>query len=104
MLKAYQTQGTKRALRVILESDYLDDKTLKDYCLCLDCVNIAPGLYISLCLPDTYPKINIDEYFNYTDLMGIDVTKNSKEREESFSVLLEILETKYGIEYVGLEY
>ena len=104
MLKAYQTQGTKRALRVILESDYLDDRTLKDYCLCLDCVDIAPDLYISLLLADTYPKINIDEYFNYTDLMGIDVTKDSKEREESFSVLLEILETKYGIEYVGLEY
>ena len=102
-LKAYQTQGTKRALRVILESDYLDDKTLKDYCLCLDCVNITPDLYISLYLPDTYPKINIDEYFAYTDLMGIDVTKMSKEREESFSVLIAILENKYGIEYVDAE-
>ena len=104
MLKAYKTHGPRRALRVILESDYLDDKTLKDYCLCLDCVNITPDLYISLCLSDIYPKINIDEYFNYTDLMGIDITKISKEREESFSVLLEILETKYGIEYVDLNY
>ena len=103
MLKAYQTQGPRRALRVTLESDYLDDRTLEYYCLCLDCLNITPDLYISLCLPATYPKINIDEYFNYTYLMGIDVTKISKEREESFSVLLEILETKYGIEYVDAE-
>ena len=103
-LKAYQTQGPRRALRVILESDYLDSRTLEDYRLCLDCVNITPDLYISLSLPDSYPRINIDEYFNYTDLMGIDVTKISKEREESFSILLGILETKYGIEYVDLEY
>ena len=103
-LKAYKTTSARRALRVILESDYLDDKTLKDYRLCLDCVNISTDLYISLLLLDTYPKINVDEYFAYTDLMGIDVTKDSKEREESFSVLLEILETKYGIEYVDAEY
>ena len=100
MLKAYKTNYTKRALRVVLESDYLDDKTLKDYCLCLDCVDISTDLYISLILPDSYPKINIDEYFTYTDLMGIDITRDSKEREESFSILLKILETKYGIEYV----
>ena len=103
-LKAYKFTNSLRVLRVTLESDYLDDKTLKDYQLYLDCVGIAPNLYISLCLPDAYPKINIDEYFTYTDLMGIGVTKVSKEREESFSVLLEILETKYGIEYVDAEY
>ena len=34
------------------------------------------------------------------DEMGIDLDTITKEREESFSVLLEILETKYGIEYV----
>ena len=103
MLKAYQTQGPRRALRVILESDYLDSRTLEDYRLCLDCVNITPDLYISLCLPDSYPRINIDEYFNYIELMGTDISILSKEREESFSVLLEILETKYGIEYVDAD-
>ena len=35
--------------------------------------------------------------------MGIDLATITKEREESFAVLIEILETKYGIEYVEPE-
>ena len=101
MLKAYKT-STSRALRVTLVSDYLDKEALKEYCSYLDCVNIATDLYISIYLTH-YPIINIDEYFIYTDLMNIDVTRFSVEREESFSILLEILETKYGIEYVDSE-
>ena len=102
MLKAYKTP-TKRALRVTLESDYLDEETLEKYCRYFDCVSITNDLYISIYLPTHYPIINIDEYFIYVDLMGIDATRDSAEREESFSVLLEILETKYGIEYVDSE-
>ena len=60
-------------------------------------------MYISLYRQFKYPIINIDEYFNYIELMGIDLATISKEREESFSVLLKILETKYGIEYADSE-
>ena len=103
MLKAYKTKGTVRALRVALVSDYLDEKTLKKYCSYLDCVRITTDLYISIYPSTHYPIINIDEYFNYVELMGIDLSIISKAREESFQVLREILETKYGIEYVDAE-
>ena len=103
MLKAYKTLSTRRAVRVTLVSDYLDEETLKKYCSYLDCVRIATDLYISIYLPTHYPIINIDEYFMYVDLMNIDITTISVEREESFSILLGILKTKYGIEYVDSE-
>ena len=103
MLKAYKTANPRRALRVVLVSDYLDDRTLEDYRRDLDCLALSPEMYISLFRSASYPIINIDEYFNYIELMGIDISILSKEREESFSVLLEILETKYGIEYVDFE-
>ena len=103
MLKAYKTKDTSRALRMTLVSDYLDEETLKKYCSYLDCVRIATDLYISIYLPTHYPIINIDEYFAYIDLMGIDISILSKERQESFAVLIAILETKYGIEYVDAE-
>ena len=103
MLKAYKTTNTRRALRGVLVSDYLDDRTLEDYCKKLDCVNLSPEMYISLFKASNYPIINIDEYFNYIELMGIDLAIITKAREESFSVLLEILEAKYGIEYVEPE-
>ena len=102
MLKAYKT-ADKRSLRVVLVSDYLDDRTLEDYRKKLDCITLSPEMYISLFKASNYPIINIDEYFNYIELMDIDIAILSKEREESFSVLLEILETKYGIEYVDPE-
>ena len=103
MLKAYKTANARRALRVVLVSDYLDDRTLREYRKDLDCSAISPEMYISLFSTSRYPVINIDEYFNYIELMGIDLATITKEREESFSVLLEILETKYGIEYVDPE-
>ena len=103
MLKAYKTVNTRRALRVTLVSDYLDDRPLEEYRKKLDCLGISTEMYISLFRASHYPVINIDEYFNYIELMGIDISILSKEREESFSVLLEILETKYGIEYVDAE-
>ena len=103
MLKAYKTPSTRRAVRVTLVSDYLDEETLKKYCSYLDCVRIANDLYISIYLRTHYPIINIDEYFNYIELMGISLAILSKERKESFSVLIGILETKYGIEYVDSE-
>ena len=102
-LKAYKTVNTRRALRVVLVSDYLDDSALADYRNKLDCSVIAPEMYISLFRSASYPTMNIDEYFNYIELVGIDLAIPSKEREESFSVLIEILETKYGIEYVDSE-
>ena len=103
MLKAYKTTNIRRSLRVVVVSDYLDDRTLGDYRKKLDCVSLSPEMYISLFKASNYPIINIDEYFNYIELMGIDLATISKEREESFAVLLEILETKYGIEYVDSE-
>ena len=103
MLKAYKTAHARRSLRVVLVSDYLDDSALEDYRKKLDCLTLSPEMYISLFRLASYPIINIDEYFNYIELMGIDLATFSKEREESFAVLLEILETKYGIEYVDPE-
>ena len=103
MLKAYKTVNPRRALRVSLVSDYLDRRTLKKYRTTLDCLTLSPEIYISIFSESHYPVVNIDEYFNYIELMGIDLATFTKEREESFSVLLEILEAKYGIEYVGLE-
>ena len=103
MLKAYKTANARRALRVTLVSDYLDDRPLEEYRKKLDCSAISTEMYISLFRTSNYPVINIDEYFNYIELMGIDLATITKEREESFSVLLEILETKYGIEYVEPE-
>lgn len=102
-LKAYKTKGPRRALRAVLVSDYLDDETLEEYRTCLDCTTIADDMYISLFSDASYPIINIDEYFSYIDLMGIDISMLSKERQESFKVLIEILETKYGIEYLDAE-
>ena len=103
MLKAYKTANARRALRVTLVSDYLDDMTLEKYRKKLDCSTISTEMYISLFRTSNYPVINIDEYFNYIELMGIDLATITKEREESFAVLIEILETKYGIEYVEPE-
>ncbi len=103
MLKAYKTANARRALRVVLVSDYLDDRALEEYRNKLDCLTLSPEMYISLFRSANYPIINIDEYFNYIELMGIDLATISKERKESFVVLLEILETKYGIEYVDPE-
>ena len=103
MLKAYKTVNKRRALRVVLVSDYLDDSALADYRNKLDCLVISPEMYTSLFRSASYPIINIDEYFNYIELMGVDLTTVTKERAESFAVLIEILETKYGIEYVEPE-
>ena len=102
-LKAYKITSSRRVLRAVLESDYLDDVTLEKYRTCLDSSIIADDMYISLYLFTDYPRINIDEYFNYIELMGIDISRLSPEREESFTVLIAILETKYGIEYVDAE-
>ena len=102
-LKAYMTKNSRRALRVVLVSDYLDDSTLEKYRKNLDCLTLSPEMYISLFKTSNYPIINIDEYFDYIELMGIDFSEDSEAREESFAVLIEILETKYGIEYVDLE-
>ena len=103
MLKAYKTANKRRSLRVVLVSDYLDDRTLEEYRKDLDCLTLSPEIYISLFISTGYPIVNIDEYFNYSELMGIDLSEDSEAREESFPILLEILETKYGIEYVDSE-
>ena len=102
-LKAYKTSNPRRVLRVTLVSDYLDDRTLENYRISLDCSSISDDMYISLYVTLDYPSINIDEYFAYIELMGIDIFNFTKEREESFSVLVAILESKYGIEYVDAE-
>lgn len=103
MLKVLITTNARRALRVRIESDYLDDKTLEKYRRALDCIPISPEMYISIFITTNYPTINIDEYFMYIELLGIDLTIGSKERDETFLSLIKILETKYGIEYVEPE-
>lgn len=102
-LKAYKNVNTRRALRVKLASDYLDPRSLEDYCKSLDCLDISDEMYISIFRSSHYPVVNIDEYFNYIELLGIDLTVISKARDETFPILVEILETKYGIEYVDPE-
>ena len=103
MLKAYNTRTPRRALRVTIESDYLDRRTLAEYCAALDCVPISTDMFISVYRKLKYPVINIDEYFNYIELMGIDLFKDDQARKDTFPILVEILETKYGIEYVDSE-
>ena len=103
MLKAYKTRSPRRALRVTIESDYLDCRALAEYCSSLNYSTIATDMFISTYRHVRYPIINIDEYFNYIELMGIDLSHQSKAREESFPILIEILKTKYGIEYVDSE-
>jgi hypothetical protein len=103
MLKAYKTACRRRSLRVELVSDFLDARALEEHRIELDCVSLSPEMYISLFRSSRYPLVNIDEYFNYAELMGINLATDSKAREESFAILLEILETKYGIEYVEAE-
>ena len=103
MLKAHKTVNPCRALRVSLVSEYLDRRTLKKYCSLLDCLSITTDMYISIFRQVKYPIINIDEYFNYIELMGIDLAHHSEAREESFPILIEILKTKYDIEYVDAE-
>lgn len=102
-LKVYKTSNTKSALRVTLVSDYLDARTLEEYRANLDCSAIAHDLYISFYISYPYPAVNIDEYFNYIELMGIDLAIPSKELKDSFTVLIAILETKYGIEYIDID-
>ena len=53
MLKAYNSTSPRRALRVTIESDYLDRRTLTEYCAALDCVNISTDMFISI-----YRKLN----------------------------------------------
>ena len=47
MLKAYKSLAARRALRVTVESDYLDRRTLTEYCSALDCLTISTDMYIS---------------------------------------------------------
>ena len=105
MLKAYKSTTARRALRVIIESDYLDRRTLAEYCAALDCLTISTEMFISIHRHARfkYPVINIDEYFNYIELMGIDLFKDDQARKDTFPVLVNILETKYGIEYVDYD-
>ena len=102
-LKAYKTSFGKRALRATLVSDYLDAHALEGYRTKLDCSNISDDMYISFFTSSLHPVINIDEYFAYIELMGIDLTIVNEARQESFVILIEILKTKYGIEYVDPE-
>lgn len=102
-LKAYKTTSPRNSLRVNIVSDYLDRRTLAEYCSALDCLTISTEIYISISRHASYPIINIDEYFNYIELMGIDLSSQSEAREESFPILIEILKTKYGIEYLDSE-
>lgn len=102
-LKIYKTVNHRRALRVTIVTDYLDHRTFAQYCSALDCLTLSNDIYISIFRHVNYPMINIDEYFNYIELMGIDLFHHSDAREESFSMLIDILETKYGIEYADPE-
>ena len=102
-LKAYMTKNSRRVLRVTLVSDYLDNETLEKYRIILDCIPLSHEVCLSIFRTSPYPTINIDEYFNYLELLGIDPIKPTEGYYETFPVLLNILEEKYGIEYVDAE-
>ena len=98
-LKAYKTLAGTYSLRVVIESDVLNTKEIHKFTQAISYAYISKEMYISI-YKDTYPVVNLDEYFNYLYLSGISTRYLGYMLLDSLPVLLEILETKYGIEYV----
>ena len=105
-LKAYKTKDGTYSLRVAIESSVLSTEELETFVYIVSSVYISKEMYISI-YKVTFPVINVDEYFNYLYLTDISFDISFKELTyrllETFPILLDILETKYGIEYVDAE-
>lgn len=101
-LKAYKTIDGTYSLRVSIESNLLNSDELTTFMYTFSSVYISKEIYISI-YRVTQPVVNIDEYFDYLYLLDISIGYLSHSLLETFPVLLNILETKYGIEYVDLE-
>ena len=94
----------EKILDIIDHQEKYSDEEIREILQDEECRKLYQTMVeVDSALEKTSPIINIDEYFSYIDLMGIDISMLSKERQESFKVLIEILETKYGIEYVDAE-
>lgn len=102
-LKAYATSNARRALRVRIESNVLNELQLNDFISLLDCVPLNTEIYLSIFKHiEKYPVINIDDYIDYLILLNIPLNYYD-ELSETLPILLTVLEEKYGIEYVDAE-
>ncbi len=103
-LKAYATSNARRALRVRIVSNVLNELQLDDFISVIDCVPLNTEMYLSIFNKyiEKYPVINIDDYIDYLILLDIPLSY-SDELSKSLPILLTILEEKYGIEYVDVE-
>ena len=101
-LKAYKTIDGTYALRVTLESNILNSDELNETIHAISYTYISTEMYISI-HKAAYPLVNVDEYFSYLHLTGVNTRYFNSSLLASFAILLNILETKYGIEYVDAE-
>ena len=101
-LKAYKTIDGTYSLRVVIESDVLNTEELDSFTQAMSYAYISKEMYISI-YKAAFPVVNLDEYFNYLYLSGISTRYLGYKLLDSIPILLGILETKYGIEYVDAE-
>ena len=102
MLKAYKTLDGTYSLRVVIESDVLNTEEIDSFTQAVSYAYISKEMYISI-YKAAFPIVNLDEYFNYLYLSGISTRFLGYKLIDSLPVLLEILKTKYDIEYVDAE-
>lgn len=98
-LKAYKTLDGTYSLRVVLESDVLNTEELASFTQAISYAYISKEMYITI-YKATYPVVNLDEYFNYLYLSGISSRYLGYKLIDTLPILLDIIETKYDIEYV----
>ena len=108
MLRAYKATTTFYVLSVVIKTEILTPEQLSNFIGLLDFLNLKDDLclltYKELTHPvRNVPVINVDEYVNYLYLMDIPLSHTSKLFIDTLPMLLEILESKYGIEYVNVE-
>ena len=102
-LRAYRATTTCYVLRVSIKSDILNPEQLISFIALLDFFSLKDDLCLLTYTGSFHPVINVDEYINYLYLMGIPLSHTSKLFINTLPMLLEILESKYGIEYVDAE-
>ena len=103
MLKAYKVTTTSYVLRVSITSEILNPEQLSNFIGLLDFLNLKDDLCLLTYNELICPVINVDEYINYLHLMDIPFSHTSKLFLDTLPMLLEIIESKYGIEYVDVE-
>ena len=102
-LKAYKATTTLYILRVSITSDILSPEELSNFIGLLDFLSLKEDFCLLTYKESKNPVINVDEYINYLYLMDIPLSHTSKLFINTLPMLLEILESKYGIEYVDTE-